>query len=238
MQQNITMMRLMLDLLLFSGFVIGSVGVVAETEVCDARAFGGIDGMLLWEINEAYNCYESDGPRPIHNESTWAYLRGVYVGTVGLEKSTLSTNRFTSGFQVPFYVEWWPEVGRTINAGANIQKGTIILDSEVQNARFQSGNDFRRFLAALPTDLACDVLMWAYVAEFGGSLKIAVDLDEGSFLNSYDTPNTALDMKDGETKKNIIDFFYYAISDIDPGEEIRISYGDFAHPIGWESFGL
>jgi hypothetical protein len=109
----------------------------------------------------------------------------------------------------------------------------------VQNAKFQTGNDFRRFLAALPTYLACDVLMWAYVAESSGSLKIAVDLDEGSFLNSYETPNTAVDIKDGQTKKDINGgFLYHAISDIYAGEEIMIDYGDFVHSEGWTNFGL
>eukprot|EP00978_Attheya_sp_CCMP212_P016847 scaffold44486_cov46-Attheya_sp.AAC.1 len=225
------MMRLMR--LLFSVIIIGSVEVVADPEVCDVGDLGGIGDMLHWEIVEAYKCEEIDGPRPIHNESTWAYLRGVYVGTVGLEKSTLSADRFASGFQIPFHVEWWPEVGRTVYADADIQKGSVILDSELQNAKFQTGNDFRRFLAALPTDLACDVLMWAYVEEHGASLKIAVDLDEGSFLNSYETPNAQLSSIDGETT-----FLYYAIEDIDAGEEIMIEYGDFAHPKGWENFGL
>eukprot|EP00978_Attheya_sp_CCMP212_P024495 scaffold76972_cov61-Attheya_sp.AAC.1 len=161
MQQNVMTMRLMLWL--FSVIIIGSVEVVAETEVCDGSDLGGIGDILKWEIEEAYKCEEIDGPRPIHNESTWAYLRGVYVGTVGLEKSTLSADRSASGFQVPFYVGWWPEVGRTVYAGADIQKGSVILDSELQNAKFQTGNDFRRFLVALPKDLACDVLMWGRI---------------------------------------------------------------------------
>jgi len=234
-------MTIRLILLIFSVVVIGSVEVVADPEVCDVGAdLGGIGDMRKWEIEEeAYKCEEIEDPRPIHNESTWAYLRGVYVEIVGLEKSTLSADRSASGFQVPFYVGWGPEVGRTVYAGADIQKGSVILDVELQNAKFQTGNDFRRFLVALPKDLACDVLMWAYVVESGGSLKIAVDLDEGSFLNSYDTPNAQLDNIDGQTKKDINGaFVYYAIEDIDAGEEIMINYGDFAHPGGWESFGL
>jgi len=227
-------MTIRLILLIFSVVVIGSVEVVADPEVCDVGAdLGGIGDMRKWEIEEeAYKCEEIEDPRPIHNESTWAYLRGVYVEIVGLEKSTLSADRSASGFQVPFYVGWGPEVGRTVYAGADIQKGSVVLDAEVQNAQFQTGNDFRRFLAALPKDLACDVLMWAYVAEYDG-LKIAVDLDEGSFLNSYDTPNAQLGIIDGETT-----FSYYAIRDIHAGEEIMIEYGDFAHPGGWENFGL
>jgi len=120
--------------------------------------------------------------RPLHNESTWMLLRGAYQGVAGPMKSTIgrsvdsgivsnSDNKnyrtsmsYESGFRIPYYTGQVPNgVGRGVFAALPIDKGTHIWTASTNSARFHSGQDFRQFLISIPTDLACDVLIWSYV---------------------------------------------------------------------------
>merc|ERR1712160_187464 len=77
--------------------------------------------------------------------------------------------------------------------------------------------------------------------EEGQILLICVDLDEGSFMNSgywQEEDNSTLGCISeagskvlGGCKQN-----YFALRDIDAGEELLVNYGEFALPHGWDSF--
>lgn len=50
-------------------------------------------------------------------------------------------------------------------AAKDIPEETFVWD-EIHSAKFPSPVEFRKFLASLPTPLACDVMLWAYVEEY------------------------------------------------------------------------
>ena len=102
-------------------------------------------------------------------------------------------------------------------------------------ARFDRGSDYRRFLALIRDDLACDVLQWAYVQSLDGEdaettkAFVSVDLGEGSFINSFgseyeeddemDGPNIGCDPEAAKSQKGGCKQTYFALRDIKAGEE-------------------
>ena len=204
--------------------------------------------------------------RPLHNESTWMLLRGAYQGVAGPMKSTIgrsvdsgivsnSDNKnyrtsmsYESGFRIPYYTGQVPNgVGRGAFAALPIDKGTHIWTASTNSARFHSGQDFRQFLISIPTDLACDVLIWSYVQYVyddseNEKLAIQCDLDDGSFVNTADIPEEANvgtasghdEVNDGKMQAQNL----FALRDIEAGEQLLVDYGEFAVPEGWEKFGL
>ena len=154
--------------------------------------------------------------RPLHNESTWMLLRGAYQGIVGPRQSSIrvisqknnnkranNSVNYKSGFHVPYYTGQVPGgVGRGVFAAVPIAKDTLVWTAETNSARFTTGAQFRQFLLSIPTDLACDVLIWSYCQyidddDGGGGddekeedskwkLAIQCDLDDGSFVNTGD----------------------------------------------------
>ena len=204
--------------------------------------------------------------RPLHNESTWMLLRGAYQGVAGPMKSTIgrsvdsgivsnSDNKnyrtsmsYESGFRIPYYTGQVPNgVGRGVFAALPIDKGTHIWTASTNSARFHSGQDFRQFLISIPTDLACDVLIWSYVQYVyddseNEKLAIQCDLDDGSFVNTADIPEEANvgtasghdEVNDGKMQAQNL----FALRDIEAGEQLLVDYGEFAVPEGWEKFGL
>eukprot|EP00593_Proboscia_inermis_P003478 CAMPEP_0171310866 /NCGR_PEP_ID=MMETSP0816-20121228/21058_1 /TAXON_ID=420281 /ORGANISM="Proboscia inermis, Strain CCAP1064/1" /LENGTH=258 /DNA_ID=CAMNT_0011795237 /DNA_START=20 /DNA_END=796 /DNA_ORIENTATION=- len=137
----------------------------------------------MWGSFQCDNFFSIDSPpRPIHNASTWMMMRGVYLGIVGPERSSIHQPiSHQSGFGVPFEVvqnfkgrgvfaaldpdkpvdeEGMPEKGNMV------PKGTLVWTSRQQSAHFSTGEEYRRFLHSIPDDIACDVLQWAYVQSF------------------------------------------------------------------------
>mmetsp|Transcript_8157 Transcript_8157/g.12336 ORF Transcript_8157/g.12336 Transcript_8157/m.12336 type:complete len:104 (-) Transcript_8157:131-442(-) len=99
----------------------------------------------------------------------------------------------------------------------------------------------------LDGDFACDVMQWAYVQDVSDSeeyeeLRISVDLDEGCFCNNgegSDEPGSvgcdedeAVNFDGGCTSN------YFALRDIEAGEELICNYGEFVVLHGWREFGL
>jgi len=79
--------------------------------------------------------------------------------------------------------------------------------------------------------------------EEGQILLICVDLDEGSFMNSgywqeEDNSNLGCISEAGSKVLGGCKQNYFALRDIDAGEELLVNYGEFALPHGWDSFGL
>jgi hypothetical protein len=73
-------------------------------------------------------------------------------------------------------------------------------------------------------------------------LRVSVDLDEGSYMNSEDDdPNVGCLVDDEErmTGKGLsCQHHFFALRDIRVGEELLCSYGAFAWSDGWSEFGL
>ena len=178
------------------------------------------------------------------------------------QDSTIPPEFEKHGFQFPIEIQFKPIIGRGVYATTHIPKGSLLYIS-TNNAAFFTGQAYRNFLRALPPKLACDVLIWAFVrwvsldSSDNEEHMVCVDLDEGSFVNSADDEpeaehmyNMALgnddgvmyyDLKDQDDKEQLwfgCKMKFYAARDIEPGEEIRASYGDFVELNGWMYLGL
>jgi len=190
--------------------------------------------------------------RPIHNQSTWMLLRGAYIASVGPQYSTIDDfHLHKNGFQVKTKVVQIPAKGRGVVALEDIPQGTLVWRS-TQTARFPSVVEYRRFLLSLPDDLACDVMIWAYVEKYdfeegededdddeeeeeeeeeesvARRPVISVDLDEGSFMNTINTPSD----------KNIDNHNYRTNRLVKAEEELVLDYGDFEDESNWDVVGF
>lgn len=195
-------------------------------------------------------------PRPIHNASTWAFLRGIYLGVVGSESTLQDSPYSLHGFQKSVIVKQSPGKGRGVFANEFIAKGELIWIT-AQEARFHSGEVYRRFLASVPDDLVCDVMQLTYIQETDESLlegypelysekMIAVDLDEGGLVNAdWETNGDAQNIgyyRDLENADEEGPWFsstqhYVALTDIQPGEELISSYDEVSEE-EWRDFGI
>jgi hypothetical protein len=158
----------------------------------------------------------------------------------------------TSGFVRNVTVRHSPGRGRGVFALEPISAGKIVWKARETTARFYSGDDFRRFLAAVPEEFMCDVLDFAYVQDIGQArytpsatpvdrasvhetrvLAISVDLEDGAFVNAnwYEDENVRFVKDSGHGH-------FVATRDIEPGEEILCAYEEFAYYDGWDIFGL
>lgn len=229
---------LILAILLLSTFVVGEEEEdEEETWTCSDNTCSEKQDITVKEIWGKLDCetiFES--PRPVHNQSTWMMLRGVYHGIVGQEKSSIAPLSHESGVRVPFKVKRSKVKGRGIYAKELVKKGELVWAAQHQSARFSTGEEYRRFLRAIPVDVACDVIQWAYVQKFAGVAYICADLDEGSFLNTagFGKETANLGCIQGEDCPERL----YALRDIEVGKEFIGEYGDFAITHGWKWFGL
>jgi len=192
-------------------------------------------------LNRHLNCEAViQAGRPIHTNETWVFLRQTYRQIVGGE-STISPSDNGDGFEgVPIEAGVSPGKGRGLFATQDIPRGTRIWTSQQQCACFYEDHSFREFLAALPTDLACDVLMWAYAAFYEEDL-LCCDLDEGSLMNTKGKDEDAnvgcieeiANKYIGGCEDNL-----FALRTIRAGEEILCDYDTFHSPEMLTRFGL
>lgn len=211
--------------------------------------------------NSSTNQPSSPPPRPVPTREEWAYLRGTYVAVVGVEHSSIPPHQAIqqrNGFAVPIEVRVNDLVGRAVYATTNIRRGDLVW-SHGLTAEFDSGHDYQRFLESLPEELACDVLIWAYVQDVGNEVRrhnhraqcgaanhtyiVAVDLDEGSLINSdAKAKNIGCIPKSERTTSESIGLsckgYLFALRDIRAGEEILIDYADHYVNNAWKVFGL
>eukprot|EP00568_Trieres_chinensis_P012881 CAMPEP_0183296544 /NCGR_PEP_ID=MMETSP0160_2-20130417/4046_1 /TAXON_ID=2839 ORGANISM="Odontella Sinensis, Strain Grunow 1884" /NCGR_SAMPLE_ID=MMETSP0160_2 /ASSEMBLY_ACC=CAM_ASM_000250 /LENGTH=230 /DNA_ID=CAMNT_0025458163 /DNA_START=71 /DNA_END=763 /DNA_ORIENTATION=+ len=162
-------------------------------------------------------CWNLDFPRPIWDQSTWVLLRETYRDIVGLELSSIP-NHHDSGFFIPYEVHLTDGKGRGVFATEKITKGQKVW-TERHTAQFHEDQEeeFRSFLAAIPYELACDILQWAYVQKKDGSYAASVDLDDCSYLNHARDGNNVVETWDATV----------AGRDIEVGEELLTDYTSF-----------
>jgi hypothetical protein len=202
----------------------------------------------MWEQFHCDDMFAS-GPRPIPTQESWIIMRDAYRRIVGPEHSSILPTDEKNGLHVPYKVDYVnDEKGRGVFATAPIKKGTLVWSSHKrQSARFFDGDSYRQFVAAVPVDLACDIMQFSYVQDFGPphspELAICTDLDEGALINEqihdWDVEaNVGCMLRQsykhpGGCKEN-----FFALRDINAGEELVVDYANFAIPDGWEYFGL
>jgi hypothetical protein len=210
----------------------------------------------IWD-NLGCSAVYTVGIRPIHSTSDWMRMRQAYVDV--LKSSSRSQNITipnpvvaTSGYAVSVEARQAGYKGRGVFVvDKPVKKGQKVW-STVQTARFETGEDYRRFLQALPNSLSCDILEnFSYVqanknaADQTEKLYISADLDEGSLINSSadwtgegiaHIPNLGCDKEMAKNDPGGCQENYYALRDIAVGEELSLDYAQFAVYDGWNSF--
>ncbi len=189
----------------------------------------------LQELQDLLKC-DQDRPLPIHAAETWKQLQSVYESIVQ-DQSSLPKGGFLGidGFYVPYMVDY-SEHGRGIFATEPISEGTLVWKS-IQTARFRTGKEYRTYLQQLTPALGCDVLSWAYTRLEQRTYVACVDLDPGSFMNGCDTEDDCnLDVSSPRHSGCNLEF--YAIRDIEEGEEFRIDYTFSERLTGWMALGM
>jgi SET domain len=183
--------------------------------------------------------------RPVHSEQDWKDMQDIYQSIVG----SSSTLDHRNGFSVPVQAKQaGREKGRGVFVTAPVTSGQLVWSTH-KTARFARGQDYRTFLVRIRQDLACDVLQWAYVQALSDSVSqtdkawISVDLDAGSFINSIgdeddQDANLGCDEVAAKDHPGGCKHNYFALRDIQQGEELLLDYGDFAIRDGWQWFGL
>lgn len=208
----------------------------------------------MWNHFDCYSIFNA-ADRPIHSTTEWLDMREAYLTAVGgVDRSSIMVST-GHGFEVDVDIQQSEGKGRGVFAAAEdsgaaaiIPKGTLVWTTKY-TARFTEGEDYRTFLKSIRQDLACDVIQWAYVQslEFPELQKtkafISADLDEGSFINSHegdeeDGPNVGCEEEMAKDYEGGCKTNYFALRDIEAGEELLLDYNDFAIQDGWEWFGL
>ena len=90
-------------------------------------------------------------------------------------------------------------------------------------AEFYERDDLNRYLAVLPTDLACDIILWTYAIEEDPTedFYFSVDLDLGTFCNNGGSEHTNLVW---EANEHVDVYNAVASRDIAAGEEVLCDY--------------
>ena len=212
----------------------------------------------MWKLLECNKIFKTT--RPVHSEPTWALIRQAYEDAAGVEQlETPPVSEWVGGTGFKFKVEVRQSrgKGRGVFAVESIRKGEHVW-APTHTAVFSSGPSYRRFLAALTAELACDVIQWAYVqrgfevqpeceaaarygpryADYDPTARIVVDLEQSSFTNSGRGISCDPDSKAAATTPGGCHGNLFAMRDIRPGEEILCDYGMFAVQDGWKWFGL
>jgi hypothetical protein len=197
--------------------------------------------------------------RELLNESERMLMRGLYHGIVGHDQSTVGGfPSFVSGFNVDVIDRQHKKHGRSVWAQQDVEKGTLVWDSNGQTTCFPEAYQWRQFILSLPRYLVCDGLAFSYMAvkfeetqekdEYGTmttkreeKVMVCTDTDEGAFMNSgeYDGHSANVGCPKGFSKKECeYGLKMYALRDIEKGEEILCNYDSFWVPKGWKSLGL
>ena len=187
------------------------------------------------DIYELYDCDNviSKG-RPIYDEARWLELRRHYHGYPDDFDSPVLHVR---SFAVPYEVRQDPEKGRGIYATDKIKKGDLIYTFTPHAAKFRNHLDYFKFLATVRQDMVCDILEWTFCQDFhdyDGSdeesdLTIVINLDDGSLYNhEYDDfANVGCDPSYVDRSPKICRENFFALQDIEPGEELFVNYDGF-----------
>lgn len=193
-----------------------------------------------WEdftVDEFYEALQCEAipleDRPIYDTSTWLYLRQTYEDVVGSGRSSI--HKALSGIDVmgdslehPIPAQDATSInvfkvskkGRGIRASRDIKEGENMW-SDMYLAAFYDARDFNRYLAVIPTQLACDVILWKYDHDQSPSdFFFSVNLDLSSFCNDGGSSDSNIIWQYGLIANDFV-----ASRDISAGEEILCDYG-------------
>jgi hypothetical protein len=191
--------------------------------------------------------YEAE--RPIPSAETWMKIRQAYVDVVGISKSTIGEPNQVDGFLVPIEVRQSPGKGRGVFAAEDIPRGQHVHSGAGQQAQFENGPDFKKFLDSLSDEgLVCEMLQFNYLYMDGDdkededNICMCVELDNASLMNTIDHEHEPVDVgclpEWNDRSPGGCDDNMYALRDIKKGDEILMDYAAFPFEGDWELFGL
>ncbi|KAL3922998.1 MAG: hypothetical protein SGILL_001902 [Bacillariaceae sp.] len=159
-------------------------------------------------------------------------------------------------WSVPIEVKFSPENGRGVYAKSHIKKGKKVWTAH-NAALFANSHQYREFLEHLFADAAskqaaCDTQAWydiesKYLEDYTGShdfeFMICQSFDEGTLFNEDLTPTQSKinlgAVESGKFDNQCGGYYYRATRDIEPGEELLISYDvDVLMQAGFVAMGL
>jgi hypothetical protein len=198
----------------------------------------------LWGIHRfrrEFNCsgYLDDQTKPLPDMDYWQIMLDAYNrevdGTYKFDDIVPPTRgyRLDENGPQPYYAKLSPGKGRGVFASRDIEKGEIVHDGTKSDVVFPDATSFRRFMFALPREMACDTSEWIFTQRFDkdgptrilSSLNIAILMNEGN----------------NETEVNVependYSSVFRAMRDIKEGEEILMDYSDY--PTDYVAAGL
>jgi hypothetical protein len=190
-----------------------------------------------------------ESERPIPSAETWMRIRQAYVDVVGISKSSIGEPNQVDGFFAPIEVRQSPGRGRGVFAAEDIPRGQHIHRKSIQMAQFDNGIDFKKFLDSFSGEgIVCDIIEHAYLNIFGDdkenedNLRICVELDNASLMNSIDQEDYPVDVgclpEWNDRSPGGCDDNKYALRDIKKGDEILMDYDEYPFEDHWGLFGL
>ncbi|KAL7430751.1 hypothetical protein ACHAXM_002342 [Skeletonema potamos] len=122
-----------------------------------------------------------------------------------------------------YYTAYSDGRGRGNFASRNIKQGEMIYNGYKNAAFFQEGESFKRFVALLSKEAACDVLEWAFMQDLtnDGNAVLCLDMDGGALFNDG-SPYHNIECKERSSLNK------YANREIRKGEELTEFYEDFS----------
>jgi hypothetical protein len=240
-------MKLQIVCALLLGVAMGTRGVVGDEEPEWWESDHWTTYGTLWNHFDCDTVFESE--RPIPSTETWVKMRKAYVNVVGSTKSSIGEPSEVDGFFAPIEARQSPGRGRGLFATEDIPRGQHLWSGNIQGATFDSGRDYKKFLASLSDEDACDVLQFSYVMIFSDgnenedNARIMVDLDNGAIMNSIDHYHDPVDagcrQEWNDRFRGGCDNNDYALRNIKKGDEILMNYETALFITdGWRWFGL
>lgn len=180
--------------------------------------FDWVDEYGSFGLYDELNCYAHarEQYKRLYTADDWNSLWQTF------QVSSLYPYPIPNPTKRPYHASYSKGRGRGNFASRNISKGELIYDGYINTAFFQEGESFKRFVALLSREAACDVLEWSFMQDLtnDGNAVLGLDMDGGALFNDG-SPNQNMDYK----KKSSLDKF--ASRDILEGEEITEIYEDF-----------
>jgi len=209
------------------------------------------------QLKQYFGCEELfETPRPTISRRNWIYFRDLYNEYAARERSLPNnedTTHKVNDDSVSFPVEGavTADKGRGLIASRDIKRGELIFTGTNNTIVFDTGHSWRKFLWYLyhapdtpdlyPEGFACDIRSWSWIQAVPNEegLKIVVDIDESSLLNQPSEDEEAnIQCGKLDDEDSICEFDYYAMVDIEKGDEILCEYADFAESRAWHELGL
>jgi hypothetical protein len=198
----------------------------------------------LWGIHRfrrEFNCsgYLADQTKPLPDMDYWQIMLDAYNqevdGTYKFDDIVPPTRgyRLDENGPQPYYAKLSPGKGRGVFASRDIKKGEIVHDGTKSDVVFPDATSFRRFMFALPREMACDASEWIFTQRFeqDGPMRIVSSLNIAILMNEGNN-QTEVNVEPENDYSSVL----RAMRDIKEGEEILMDYSDY--PTDYVAAGL